>query len=536
MNGEALVFTRIHAGYRVITLNRPEKLNAFNEPMHEALRKALEESEADETCRALMLTGAGRAFCTGQDLADRLLKPGEKPVPRNSLEQYYNPLIRKLRALPFPVIAAVNGVAAGAGCNIALACDIVLAARSANFVQSFARVGLIPDSGGTWFLPRLVGTARARGLALLAEPLSAENAEQWGLIWKCVDDSELASEAQKLCEHFSGAPTLGLALIKKALNASLDNTLDAQLDLERDLQRAASLTSDYAEGVRAFMEKRKANFTSRKARPDKRPLRVGLAGLGAVGMEVARRLIAGIPGLQLTAVAVRDVEKARRALPQIGSSIQLRKATELADDCDVVVECLPPALFRDVAVSVIDKGRIFMPLSVAQLLENDDLIERARQKTARILVPTGALIGLDAVRAAAEGTIHSVTMVTRKPPAGLEGAPYLRERRISVADLKDALKVFEGSAREGARGFPTNVNVAAALSLAGIGPDRTRLEIWADPNVTRNTHTITVDADTARFTMTIENIPSENPRTGKSVAPSTVAALRALVSELKVGT
>ena len=269
---------------------------------------------------------------------------------------------------------------------------------------------------------------------------------------------------------------------------------------------------------------------------DKRSLHVGLAGLGAVGLDVARRLIAGIPGLTLAAVAVRDVQKAKRALPQIGDSVPVRKATELADDCDIVVECLPPALFREVALSAIDKGRIFMPLSVAQLLENEDLIERARQKGARILVPTGALIGLDAVRAAAEGKIHSVKMVTRKPPAGLEGAPYLLAHGLSVAGLKEPLKVFEGTAREGARGFPTNVNVAAALSLAGIGPDRTRLEIWADPNVTRNTHTISVDADTARFTMTIENIPSENPRTGKSVAPSTVAALRGLVSELKVGT
>ena len=269
---------------------------------------------------------------------------------------------------------------------------------------------------------------------------------------------------------------------------------------------------------------------------NKPPLRVGIAGLGAVGLEVAKRLIAGVPGLSLVAVAVRNVEKARRVLPQVGDSIVVRKATELANDCDIVVECLPPALFREVATSAIDKGRIFMPLSVAQLLENGDLIERAKLKGARIMVPTGALIGLDAVRAAAEGTIHSVKMVTRKPPAGLEGAPYLREHGISVSDLKKALKVFDGSAREGARGFPTNVNVAAALSLAGIGPDRTQLEIWADPAITRNTHTITVDADTARFTMTIENIPSENPRTGKSVAPSTVAALRALVSELKVGT
>lgn len=268
----------------------------------------------------------------------------------------------------------------------------------------------------------------------------------------------------------------------------------------------------------------------------KTPLRIGLAGLGAVGLEVARRLIAGVPGLTLTAVAVRDLDKARRALPQVGDTIVAHKATDLAADCDVVVECLPPALFREVAISAIDRGRLFMPLSVAQLLQHWDLVERAKDKGARILVPTGGLIGFDAVRAVAEGTIRSVAMVTRKPPAGLAGAPYLVERGISLAGLKAPLKVFDGTAREGARGFPTNVNVAAALSLAGIGPDRTHLEIWADPTVTMNTHSITVDADTARFSMTIENVPSENPRTGKVVALSTVAALRGLVSELKVGT
>lgn len=267
------------------------------------------------------------------------------------------------------------------------------------------------------------------------------------------------------------------------------------------------------------------------------PLRVGIAGLGAVGLDVARRLIDGdVPGLVLTAVAVRDADKARRALPQIGDLIALRTITTLADDCDIVVECLPPALFREVAIAAIDKGRLFMPLSAAQLLHYGDLIERAKETGARILVPTGALIGFDAVRAAAEGTIHSVDMVTRKPPAGLEGAPYLTERGLSVKGLTTPLKVFDGSAREGARGFPANVNVAAALSLAGIGPDRTHLEIWADPTVTRNTHTIKVEADSTRFSMTIESVPSDNPRTGKLVAPSVVAALRGLVSELKVGT
>ena len=266
-----------------------------------------------------------------------------------------------------------------------------------------------------------------------------------------------------------------------------------------------------------------------------KPLRIGLAGLGAVGLEVARHLIAGVSGLTLAAIAVRDAEKARRALPQL-DSIAIKPATALADDCDVVVECLPPALFREVAISAIDKGRIFMPLSVAQLLDNWDLVERAKQKGARILPPTGALLGLDAVRAAAEGTVHSIKMITRKPPGGLEGAPYLRERNITLVGLDKPLKLFEGTAREGARGFPTNVNVAAALSLAGIGPDRTRLEIWADPALTRNTHRIEVEADTARFTMSIEGVPSENPRTGRLVPLSTVAALRALVSELKVGT
>jgi 2-(1,2-epoxy-1,2-dihydrophenyl)acetyl-CoA isomerase len=261
---EQSILTERRDGYRVITFNRPDRLNALNETMHLALRAAIAEAESDATCRALLITGAGRGFCAGQDLNDRMVKPGESVVPSGALETYYNPLVRKLRSLPFPVVAAVNGVAAGAGCNIALACDIVLAARSASFLQAFARIGLIPDSGGTWFLPRLVGDARARGLALLAEPLTAEKAESWGLIWKCVDDAALGAEAQKLCEHFAAAPTQGLALIKRALNASAGNSLSAQLDLERDLQREASLTPDYAEGVRAFMAKRKPNFSGRK--------------------------------------------------------------------------------------------------------------------------------------------------------------------------------------------------------------------------------------------------------------------------------
>jgi aspartate dehydrogenase len=265
-------------------------------------------------------------------------------------------------------------------------------------------------------------------------------------------------------------------------------------------------------------------------------LKVGLAGLGAVGLGVARRLESGIPGLALVAVAVRDPDKARRNLPDAGTRIPIMAAEALAQVSDIVVEGLPPALFRGVALSVIDAGKIFMPLSVGQLLENWDLVERTKRTGARILVPTGALLGLDAVRAAAEGTIRSVTMITRKPPNGLEGAPYLAERGISLKDLKEPKKIFDGSAREGARGFPANVNVAAALSLAGIGPDKTRLEIWADPGLDRNTHRIEVDADTARFSMMIEGVPSENPRTGRIVPLSAIAALRGLVAELKVGT
>jgi aspartate dehydrogenase len=267
------------------------------------------------------------------------------------------------------------------------------------------------------------------------------------------------------------------------------------------------------------------------------PLKIGLGGLGAVGLDVARRIEAGIAGLVLTAVSVRDQDKARRNLPQVGDRIPVVAAEALAETCDLVVECLPPAMFRAVASSVIERGKLFMPLSVGQLLDNWDLVARAKATGARILVPTGGLIGLDAVRAAAEGTIRSVTMITRKPPNGLDGAPYLVERGISLKGLNTARKVFDGTAGEGARGFPQNVNVAAALSLAGIGPEKTRLEIWADPALDRNTHRIEVEADTARFAMSIENVPSEeNPRTGRIVALSTVAALRGLVAELKVGT
>ncbi|MFL5199344.1 MAG: 2-(1,2-epoxy-1,2-dihydrophenyl)acetyl-CoA isomerase PaaG, partial [Microvirga sp.] len=230
------VLVERHEGWRVLTLNRPDRLNSFNEAMHERLMAAMLEAEADEGCRALLLTGAGRGFCAGQDLSNRVFEPGVTPDLTKTIERWYNPLVRKLRSFRMPIVCAVNGVAAGAGANIALACDIVLAARSAKFIQAFAKIGLLPDSGGTWFLPRLVGSARARGLALLAEPLPAEKAEAWGLIWKAVDDESLMIEAEKLAAHLATQPTIGLALMKQALDASWGNTLDRQLDLERDLQ------------------------------------------------------------------------------------------------------------------------------------------------------------------------------------------------------------------------------------------------------------------------------------------------------------
>src|SRR5438046_6281761 len=250
------------AGYRRITLNRPERLNALTVEMAAALAAALDDAGADNTCRAILLTGAGRGFCAGQDLTEIV---GASPADLDRLLAHYHPLILKIRALPIPVVCAVNGVAAGAGANLALACDIVVAARSATFVQAFAKIGLIPDCGGTWFLPRLVGPARARGLALTAEPLPADKAESWGLIWKTFDDPDLMAQAHQLCVQFTAAPTVALALIKRALDEAWGNDLDAQLDLERESQREASLSPDYAEGMRAFLQKRPPAFTGRRA-------------------------------------------------------------------------------------------------------------------------------------------------------------------------------------------------------------------------------------------------------------------------------
>jgi aspartate dehydrogenase len=267
------------------------------------------------------------------------------------------------------------------------------------------------------------------------------------------------------------------------------------------------------------------------------PLSLAIAGLGAIGLAVARRVDAGaIPGLELAAVAARDHDKARKAIATLRSKPKLATLPALAAAADVIVECLPPKLFAEVARPAVERGRIFMPLSVGALIDHMELVELARTSGARILVPTGALLGLDAVRAAAEGRISSATIVTRKPPAGLAGAPLLVERGLCVDNLQAPLRVFAGSAREAIAGFPANVNVAVALSLAGIGPDRTQVEVWADPAVTRNTHTVTVKSDSADLTMTIANIPSEeNPRTGRITAASVLAALRRLTAPLVVG-
>jgi 2-(1,2-epoxy-1,2-dihydrophenyl)acetyl-CoA isomerase len=248
------------SGIARLTLNRPDRLNSFTVEMHEEVADALARLEG---ARVLVLTGAGRGFCAGQDLNDRAVAPGQSVDLGESVERRYNPLIRTLTALPFPVIARVNGVAAGAGANIALACDIVIAGKSAKFIQSFASIGLIPDSGGTWVLPRLVGQARALGLALTAEPLPAETAAEWGLIWKAVDDDRLDEEVDALAARFAEAPTRGLARIKKMIRESWGHSLDEELDLQRDAMRELGFGDDYREGVAAFMAKRKPNFTGR---------------------------------------------------------------------------------------------------------------------------------------------------------------------------------------------------------------------------------------------------------------------------------
>ncbi|CDN95898.1 2-(1,2-epoxy-1,2-dihydrophenyl)acetyl-CoA isomerase PaaG [Agrobacterium tumefaciens] len=259
MSDSDTILSAFADGVLSLTLNRPDRLNAFNEEMHLALRAGFERAHADADVRAVLLTGAGRGFCAGQDLGDRDPKKGV-PDLGHTIETFYNPLLRLIRSLEKPVICAVNGVAAGAGANIAFACDITLAARSARFIQAFAKIGLVPDSGGTWSLPRLIGEARAKALTLTAEPLAAETAADWGLIWRAVDDDKLLEEASALAKRLAAGPTKGLGMTKRAIQAAATNSLDQQLDLERDLQREAGRSADYAEGVAAFLEKRKPEF------------------------------------------------------------------------------------------------------------------------------------------------------------------------------------------------------------------------------------------------------------------------------------
>ncbi|WP_158937723.1 2-(1,2-epoxy-1,2-dihydrophenyl)acetyl-CoA isomerase PaaG [Burkholderia sp. S171] len=259
-NGNSIVIS-IDANTRVatLTLNRPDKLNSFTRTMHEELSKALDQVE-ESNARALVITGAGRGFCAGQDLADLDFTPGAMTNLGALIDRHFNPLVRRLQTLPLPVIAAVNGIAAGAGANLAMACDLIVAARSASFVQAFVKIGLVPDSGGTWLLPRRVGEARALGLALTGDKLGAEQAETWGLVWKVVDDEQLQSAALKLAAQLAQQPAKAIAAIKHAIRAAANNTLDQQLDLERDIQRELGDSYDYAEGVAAFKEKRAPRF------------------------------------------------------------------------------------------------------------------------------------------------------------------------------------------------------------------------------------------------------------------------------------
>lgn len=268
-----------------------------------------------------------------------------------------------------------------------------------------------------------------------------------------------------------------------------------------------------------------------------KPLTVAIGGLGAIGLPVAQALDRGIPGLELAAVSAADQHGAATRIASFSRRVPVLPLGDLARMADIVIESAPARVFAEVAEPAIEAGRTFMPLSVGVLLSRQDLIDRAAETGARIIVPTGALLGLDAVRAAAEGTIHGVTMITRKPPRGLKGAPYIEEHHIHLDDLREPVRVFAGSAREAALGFPANVNVAAALSLAGIGPDNTQIEIWADPSIDRNTHRIRVEAEAARFEMSIESVPSpDNPRTGLLTPLSVIATLRGLTAPLRVGT
>jgi 2-(1,2-epoxy-1,2-dihydrophenyl)acetyl-CoA isomerase len=263
MSYQTILF-EVANGVARLTLNRPDRLNSFNVQMHGEVKDALSQLKNNSEARVLVFTGAGRGFCAGQDLGDRAVAPGGQGVDLgDSIENYYKPLVLTLRNLPMPVIGAINGVAAGAGANLALACDLIIASKSASFVQAFSKLGLVPDSGGTWFLPRLVGNARAMGLALLGDKLPAEQAAQWGLIWRCVEDAEFKNTVDQLATQLAAAPTRGLARTKQAIYESWSHTLEQQLDQERDFQRELGRSQDYAEGVAAFTEKRTPKFTGR---------------------------------------------------------------------------------------------------------------------------------------------------------------------------------------------------------------------------------------------------------------------------------
>lgn len=264
MSESETLLSSLAAGVLTLTLNRPDKLNSFNEEMHLALRAGIQRAHDDSAVRAVLLTGAGRGFCAGQDLGDRdPRKGGPAPDLGHTIGTFYNPTLRLMRALEKPIVCAVNGVAAGAGANIAFACDIVLAAKSAKFIQAFAKIGLVPDAGGTWSLSRILGEPRAKALAMTAEPLPAEKAAEWGLIWKAVDDADLMNQASTLAASLAAGPTLGLGLTKRLIQQSATTSLDQQLDLERDAQQTAGRSADYAEGVTAFLEKRKAEFSGK---------------------------------------------------------------------------------------------------------------------------------------------------------------------------------------------------------------------------------------------------------------------------------
>jgi 2-(1,2-epoxy-1,2-dihydrophenyl)acetyl-CoA isomerase len=263
---ETPVLTNFESGVLTLTLNRPERLNAMNNPLIEAMNRELERARNDEKIRTVLLTGIGRAFCAGADLVGGGPIDSKAATPPDlgaDMDRIFNPMIRAMRALPKPIVGAINGVAAGGGANFALACDIVLAARSARFDQAFVRISLIPDLGGTWFLPHTVGDARARALAMLGTPLSAEEAERMGMVWQVVDDAALMTEATRLARRLAAGPTLSFAAIKRAIDAAATNTLDQQLDLERDSQRELGQSADCREGVAAFLAKRPAQFTGR---------------------------------------------------------------------------------------------------------------------------------------------------------------------------------------------------------------------------------------------------------------------------------